>query len=259
MTDEEIRQSWGEQRARNSGWNAEQYDVSNPDDYRFKSYGISGARGGIGKLVRVVSALNTPCVVPEKLLSRMGDTRWSLPQKNVVETTPVRFPISQEFWNFKEFYLDRRHGMNGESSPSLTRKRKTRKVNVQLAKFTALQFGLRMDHRWFLDEHIMNAIITRATPIESASFYLSRNCTTDHVCRNNLCLNPGHRQLVPSSENIFRISVPDLNATIPCIREDCNFAVPCTWPMGFNLCQACGGDAPYIFLVHEPRQMELFE
>ena len=121
-----------------------------------------------------------------------------------------------------------------------------------------LEDGLQDAYRWFLDKHVANVAIHRATPGERASFYLSRHCTTDHVCRNSSCLNPGHLQFVPNSENIFRISVPDLSDTIPCFIEDCSFEVRCTWPVGFNVCQACGGKAPYVYVIEQPKQMELF-
>lgn len=248
MSDEQTRQSWGEQRARNSGWTGEQDDCSNPRDYRFESFGIVRR---VGKLINVDSPLATPCVVPESPLAN-GHPRT----KHLSETSYVRFHIPLEFWNFRERYLDRHPGTKRRKD--LDRRRKTKRVTVQIAKFTALQFGLKFDHRWFLDEHVANVAIHRATPGERASFYLSRHCTTDHVCRNSSCLNPGHLQFVPNSENIFRISVPDLSDTIPCFIEDCSFEVRCTWPVGFNVCQACGGKAPYVYVIEQPKQMELF-
>ena len=119
--DEAARQRFGEQRARNSGWDEMTFDCANPKDARFRDFGI---------LSRNMEAFNpkkltlaTPCV--ERDVGR-----------NKHRTRPcLTMSLDSKKWQFKipQSFIDSKHG--DMLAPSLT-------------KGVALQFGLRLDPRW---------------------------------------------------------------------------------------------------------------
>jgi hypothetical protein len=237
---ETLKQRWGEQRARNSGWTGEQFDVLDASDPRFASFGIARV---VGLLENKPSPFGSPCILPIVKRDQKHLT------KNIVkDQTNLNFHIPEEFWNHMLNQINHRKSVTAKFRKA---------VRMQIYKFTALQFGLRMDPRWLINprttEHFFHGVNKRSL----GNPHMSMQCSTDHVCRNSRCLNPGHLQLVPIAENDLRSGIPVLNDVIECFDKNCNFNVLATWPFGFNLCQACGGDAPILHRSMRQMEMEL--
>jgi hypothetical protein len=230
--DEAARQRFGEQRARNSGWDEMTFNCSNPKDQRFKAFGIlSRHRKAV---VGTLKTLSTPCVL-----------RDALRHKHAAHPT-IHFSVYSPKLQFKlpQTFIDGIHERNSarekQWSPSIT-------------KAVALQFGLRLDPKWVADPKVLADMLRGVNARARDMIELSALVQGDHVCRNATCINPGHLQLVPLAENSRRSSmtVKDANSTQLCSAPDCNLSVSSQFPDGFNLCQPCGGDAPTTSWIGE--------
>jgi hypothetical protein len=229
---EALKQRWGEQRARNSGWTGEQFDVLDASDPRFVSFGIVSSPG---KLRNQSSRLSSDCIMHTQE-KRRCDT------KSFRENSAgINFIVPAALWQ--------------TLNPQLHTGK--RALSMVMAKFAALQFGMRMDERWLINQRTAEQFFRGVNQRAKGYPHLSMKCSIDHVCRNSHCLNPGHLQLVPVSENDMRTSLPIPGDTIECLDGRCNFQVLATWPFGFNLCQACGGDAPILHRSMRQMEMEL--
>ncbi len=201
------------------------FDCSNPEDQRFRAFGIlTPGRSAFNPEERTLS---TPCV------ERKGG-------RHKTRTNPtVCLSLNSDKWQFKfpQSYLDMKQG--DKVAPSLT-------------KMVALQFGLRLDHRWVRDPAALAYFLQGGDERCRDMVELSRLVNADHVCRNRSCINPGHLQLVPQSENLRRaIMQVDHTRARTCLAPDCNMGVSAMFPDGFNLCRPCGGDAPTINWIGE--------
>ena len=223
--DEAARQRFGEQRARNSGWDEMTFDCANPKDVRYRDFGIL-SRNMVAFNPKKVR-LATPCV--ERDIGR-----------NKHRTRPcLAMSLDSKKWQFKipQSFIDSKHGEM--LAPSLT-------------KGVALQFGLRLDPRWVKDPAMLAYTLDGGEQRARDMVELSRLINTDHICRNPACINPGHLQLVPQIENTRRDSMRiDRKATRLCLAQGCTLSVSAQFPDGFNLCRPCGGDAPTVNWIGE--------
>ena len=234
-SDEVARQRFGEQRARNSGWDEMQFDCSNPQDQRFKQFGILSRH--VEAFEGTVRTLSTPCVLRDMALHKHKahptiHFRWNSPR--------LQFKLPQT-------YID---GLN-ERAPSRRNRQKEWKPSV--TKAVCLQFGLRLDPKWYADPKVRAHLLGGENARAIDMIELSKLVHGDHVCRTPECINPGHLQLVPQAENSRRASktVTPANSTRLCSAPGCSLSVSSQFPEGFNLCQPCGGDAPTTSWIGE--------
>jgi hypothetical protein len=196
------------------------FDCANPDDQRFRAFGIlTSRRTAFNPEERTLS---TPCV------ERKGG-------RQKVRTRPtISLSVNSEKWQFEfpQSFLDAKQ--NESVGPSLT-------------KMVALQFGLRLDHRWVRDPAALAYFLKGGDERCRDMVELSRLVNADHVCRNRSCINPGHMQLVPQHENLRRNTMHIDNTLVrSCLEPGCNLGVSALYPDGFNQCRQCGGDAPTV-------------
>jgi hypothetical protein len=207
-----------------------QFDCSNPQDQRFKQFGILSRH--VEAFEGTVRTLSTPCVLPD--ISRHKKT----------DSPSVKFRVDSPRLQFKlpQTYIDGIHKQAG--------RKKTWKPSQ--TKAVCLQFGLRLDPKWYADPKVRAHLLSgNARAIDMIE--LSAHVQGDHVCRTSMCINPGHLQLVPLAENSRRSTqtVADANSTQLCPAPGCSLSVSSQFPEGFNLCQPCGGDAPTTSWIGE--------
>ena len=229
--DEAARQRFGEQRARNSGWDEMTFNCANPQDVRFRDFGI---------LSRYRKAFNpeeltlsTPCVL------RNTDGRH---REKAHPSVAFEFDSPRLQFKVPQSYRD---GVNEQGADR-------RRLTMSITKAAALQFGRRLDPRWLRDPEVEAFILAGVNRRATDMIELSGKVQGDHVCRNRTCINPGHIQLVPQIENTRRDSKRiDRKATRLCLAPGCNLNVSAQFPDGFNLCRPCGGDAPTVNWIGE--------